>query len=112
MPDGCIIVFTSETFHAGVKTYDRKSGDYLSHLNPFAYIVEQNYVSIRSKASKMLNTNKYNVNCPTCDIITNQKIHYEGHVIHYLQTKQNINMLPMEKYYLGIWKRSIKFFEM
>ena len=96
-----MIVFTSETFYAGVKRYDRKSSGYLPQLRLFVYVVEQNYVSIRDEVSKMLNRNKCNVNCPICDEIPNQNIHYEGHIIKYLDTKYTIDRLPMGKVLLG-----------
>ena len=52
----------------------------------FTYFVEKNCVSI-TDSSKILNTNKVNVNCPTCEEIYNESIHYEGHIIKYLHTK-------------------------
>ena len=61
-----MIVFTSETFHTIVKSYDQKSSSYLPQLRLFAYIVEQNYVSIRDEVSKILNTNKCSTHYPTC----------------------------------------------
>ena len=45
VPEGCMIVFTSDTFHAGVKRYTKYGGNYLSHLRLFAYIVEDTYFS-------------------------------------------------------------------
>ena len=74
--DGSMIVFTNETFHAGVKSY----------LRLFAYIVDNNYVSITDEVFKILNKNICNLNCPTCEEIPNENIHYEGHVIKYLDT--------------------------
>ena len=46
VPEGCIIVFTNDTFHAGVKRYAKYGGNHLSHLRLFAYIVEYKYTSI------------------------------------------------------------------
>ena len=40
-PDGSMIVFTSETFDVKIKSYERQSGTYLSHLRLFAYIAEK-----------------------------------------------------------------------
>ena len=42
--DGCMIVFTNHTIHAGVNTYQKGGDIYLSHLRMFTYIVEQDYV--------------------------------------------------------------------
>ena len=41
VPDGYIIVLTSETFHVGVKSYKHQSCAYLHHLRLFTYIVER-----------------------------------------------------------------------
>ena len=41
VPEGYIIVFTCDTFHAGVKIYAKHGGNYLSHLRLFAYTVEE-----------------------------------------------------------------------
>ena len=41
-----MIVFTNDTFHAGVKNYAKYEGNYLSHLRLFAYIVEDTHTSI------------------------------------------------------------------
>ena len=46
VPEGCMIVFTSDTFHTDVKIYAKYGGNYLSHLRLFVYIVEDTYTSI------------------------------------------------------------------
>ena len=45
--NGCMIVFTTDTFHVGVNIYEHQSGVYSSHLRLFAFIVENNHVSIK-----------------------------------------------------------------
>ena len=40
VPEGCMIVFTNDIFHASVKSYAKYGGNYLSHPRLFAYIVE------------------------------------------------------------------------
>ena len=52
----------------------------------FAYIVENNYVSINDEVSKMLNDNKCITTCTTCEAMPNEDTHYEGHIIRYLDT--------------------------
>ena len=89
--DGYILVFTSEHFHVGVKFYERQSGGYLPHLRLFTYIDEKSYVSIRNEVSRMLNTNKCNINCFVCEVMPNKNIHYERHIISYLDTQYNID---------------------
>ena len=46
VPEECMIVFTNDTFHAGVKSYATYGGNYLYHLRLFSYIVENSYTSI------------------------------------------------------------------
>ena len=77
----------------------------------FAYIVEQNHVLIRDYASKILEKMKYKVNCATCEKILNQNIHYKGHIIKSLDSKCNIDRLPMGKDYLVTWKGWLGCFE-
>ena len=48
VPQGCMIVFTSDTFHAGVKSYAKYGGNYLSYLRLFAYIDEESFFLLMS----------------------------------------------------------------
>ena len=57
VPDGCMIVFTSDTFNIGLKSYERQSGVSSTYLRLFAYIVQNNYVSIKNEVLKLLNDN-------------------------------------------------------
>ena len=52
VPVGCMIVFTNDTFHVGVKSYAKYGGNYLSHLRSFAYIVEETFVSFDEYIAK------------------------------------------------------------
>ena len=54
VPDGCMIIFTSISFHTIVRSCDRISGTSFPHIRGFAYIVEQYYLSMRNYVSKML----------------------------------------------------------
>ena len=38
--EGCMIVLTNDTFHAGVKSYAKYGGNNLSHLRLFSYIAD------------------------------------------------------------------------
>ena len=53
VPEGCMIVFSNDTFHAGVKSYAKYGGNNLSHLRLFAYIVEDTYSSINESIEKI-----------------------------------------------------------
>ena len=45
VPEGCMIVFSNDTFHAGVKSYAKYGGNFLFYLRLFAYIVEETFIS-------------------------------------------------------------------
>ena len=45
IPNACMILFTGDTFHAGVSTSERRNGSYPSNLRIFSYIVKDNFVS-------------------------------------------------------------------
>ena len=53
VPEGCMIVFSNDTFHAGVKSYAKYEGNYLSHLRLFAYIVEEKFHSVDESIEKI-----------------------------------------------------------
>ena len=40
VPEGCMIVFTKNISHAGVKSYVKYGGNQLSRLRLFAYIIK------------------------------------------------------------------------
>ena len=42
IPNGCLILFTGDTFHTGVSTFERGNGSYPFNLRLFSYIVEMN----------------------------------------------------------------------
>ena len=58
-----MIIFTSDTFHAGVKAYEHKSGAYPARLRLFAYIVKNNKVSITDEVYWISNANKCITSC-------------------------------------------------
>ena len=95
VPDGCIIVFTNHTIHAGVKRYEKQGGMYSSHLRMFAYIVEQDYVQKTDCITKLLNDDKCIISCATCASLINENFHYESHVIRYLNSQCEIDNVPM-----------------
>ena len=39
IPNGCIIVFTGDTYHAGVSTFERRNGSYSSNFVLFSVIL-------------------------------------------------------------------------
>ena len=101
VPTRCMTVFTNNTFHAGVKSYERQGCNYLSHLRLFAYIVENKCVSIKDEATKLWENNECIPIYDTCQSLVNENIHYEGHKIRYLDTQCRIDNLPIGKVLLG-----------
>ena len=92
VPDGYMIVFTSDTFHAGLMPYDRK---FCGYFRIFIYIVEQEYVLIQDDISKIQENMKCKTNCDTCREIQDTNIYNEGRIIKYCYSKYNIDRLPM-----------------
>ena len=45
VPNTCMIIFTGDTFYAGVSTFERRNGSYSSNLRIFSYIVKDYYLS-------------------------------------------------------------------
>ena len=101
VPDGCMILFTNHSIHAGVKSYEKHGGVHSSHLRMFAYIVEEGHFQTEDSITKVLNEDKCDLLCETCEYLVNENIHYEGHVIRYLKSKCDIDNLPTDKVLLG-----------
>ena len=95
VPEGCMILFTNNTFHVGVKIYAKYGGNYLSHLRLFAYIVEDKYTSIEDSIETISKAIECEKDYTICESLRNDNIHYEGHIIKYLKTQcdtDNLNM--------------------
>ena len=45
IPTGCLILFTGDNCHAGVSTFRKEDGSYLSNLRLSGYIVEKEYIT-------------------------------------------------------------------
>ena len=101
VPEGCMIVFTSDTFHTGVKSYAKYWGNYLSHLRLFAYIIEDIYCSIDESKETISRTIECDKNYTICDSLINDNINYEGHIIRYLKSQCGIDNLNTGNVLLG-----------
>ena len=44
--NNCLILFTGDTFHAGLSTFHIVDGSYPSNLRLFGYIVEKEYITV------------------------------------------------------------------
>ena len=72
VPDGCMIVFTNHTIHAGVKTYEKNDGSYSSHLRMFAYIVKEDHFQREDTITKVLTDDTCVLHCETCESLVNE----------------------------------------
>ena len=86
VPDGCMIVFTNHTIHAGVNNYEKHGGSYSSHLRMFTYIVEEDHFQTEDIIAKLLADDKCSLPCETCKSLVHEHIHYEGYIIRYLKS--------------------------
>ena len=67
----------------------------------FAYIVEEGHFQTEVSITKVLNEDKCNLPCETCESLVYETTHYEGHVIRYLKSKYDKDNLPMGEVLLG-----------
>ena len=44
IPNGCMIIFTGDTYYAGISSLERRNGSYPLYLRIFSYIVEDEYI--------------------------------------------------------------------
>ena len=87
-----MILFTADTFHAVVSTFEKRNGSYPSNFRFFSYIVEDDFLSnnenITSIKGDMLCTN-----CQTCLNMAKENMHYPGHIIKYGMSPSRIETL-------------------
>ena len=82
IPNECMILFTGDTYHAGVSTFERRNGSYPSNLRNFSYIVEDNVLS-DDENIKSIKGNILCTNCQTCLNMPKENMYYSGHVIKF-----------------------------
>ena len=63
----------------------------------FVCIVENENISIKDEVSKFSKNNECIPTYDTCESLVNKNIHYEGHIIRYLDTQCRIDNLSMGK---------------
>ena len=93
IPNSCMIVFTGDTYHAGVKSFDRRDGGYPSFLRIFSYIVEENYVTDDENISSLSQNQLCKPSCKICSTINIDELHYTNQVIKYDKSKHVIESL-------------------
>ena len=77
-----MILFTGDTYRAGVSTFERRNGSYPSNLRNFSYIVEDNVLS-DDENIKSIKGNILCTNCQTCLNMPKENMYYSGHVIKF-----------------------------
>ena len=82
IPSGCMILFTGDTFHVGVNTFERRNGRYPSNLRIFSYIVEDDFLSINENITS-IKGNMLCTNCQTCLNMPKENVYYPSHLINF-----------------------------
>ena len=92
IPSECILLFTADTFHAGVSTFEKCNGSYSSNLHIFSYIVEEDILSINENIT-LIKGDMLCTNCQTCLIMPKKNIHYPGYIIKFGMSPSGIETL-------------------
>ena len=100
IPNGCMIVFTGDTIHSGVSTFERRNGSYPSNLRIFSYIVEDNFLSV-DEDIKSIKGNMLCTSCQTWSNMPKEDMLYTGHVIKYGMSKYWIENLEEGSILMG-----------
>ena len=82
IPSGCMILFTGDTFHAGVSTFERRNGSYPSNHRIFSYINEDIFLSVNENITSIQGNMLY-TNCQTCLNMPKENMYYPGHIIKF-----------------------------
>ena len=100
IPSGRMIIFTEDTYHAGVSTFEWRNVSYPSNLRIFSYIVEETILSDNENI-KSIKGNTLCTNCQTCLNMPKGNMYYPGHAIKfgmspYHQLESNPKRLSFE----------------
>ena len=82
IPSGCVIIFTGDTFHARVSTFERRNGSYPSNLRIFSFIVEYNVLSDNENITS-IKGNMLCTNCQTCLNMPKENMYYPRYIIKF-----------------------------
>ena len=93
IPNGCMIVFTGNTCHAGVSSIERSNGGYPSFLRIFSYIVEDDYTSDDENITKIPQSQLFRLTCSICMSMDKEGIHYPNEVVKYNKSKFEIEII-------------------
>ena len=88
-----MIVFTGDTYHAGIGSIERSNGSYPSILRIFSYIVEDDYITDDENIIIIKQSQLFKHNCQICTNINMEELHYTNQVIKYDMSKYEIESL-------------------
>ena len=100
-----MIVFTGDTYHAGVSSIERSNGSYPSFLRIFRYIVEDDYTTDDENISIIKQSQLCKQNCQICTNINMEKLHYTNQVIKYEMSKYEIESLKEGSILMGDFQK-------
>ena len=87
-----MILFTGDTFHAGVSTFERRNDSYPSNLRIFSYIVEDNFLSVNENIT-LIKGNMLCTNRQTCLNMSKENMYYPDHIIKFGMSQSGIETL-------------------
>ena len=70
-----MIVFTGDTYHAGVSSIERSNGSYPSFLRIFSYVLEDVYVTDDENISVLKQSQLCKQNCQICTNMNMNELH-------------------------------------
>ena len=74
IPNGCLILFTEDNFHAGVITFEKGNSSYSSNFRFFSYIVENEHINRDDNITTLKPRMVCNANSLTCQSICQRKL--------------------------------------
>ena len=101
IPNSFLILFTGDTFHAGISTWERDNCSYPSNLRIFSYIVENEYITEDENTTSLLQQMFCKQICQIFQAMTKEKIHYPGLLVQYSMSNSEIESLNIGTIMLG-----------
>ena len=100
IPSGCMIIFTGDTYHAGVSTFERRNVSYPSNFRIFTCIVEDNVLS-DTENIKSIKINTLRTNCQKCTNMLKENTYYPGYVVKFVMSLSVIESLAIDSIFDG-----------
>ena len=81
VPNDCLVLFTADTFHSGISTWERARGNYSSNLQMLSYIIEDEYLSATENITSIQQQFFCKPTLQVDQIMIKENIHYPGHLV-------------------------------